>query len=117
MSFDEKHPGDAQKDDRAVPMQHSGKGELSEIAVVAEGEERTTIFVWLLVLVSSISGLLFGEWFDSSYKLCPYREHSPGYDTGVISGALVTIGSDLGPQSLSSTQAVSLKVHTRNGSY
>ncbi|KAF9813399.1 hypothetical protein IEO21_05633 [Rhodonia placenta] len=61
-------------------------GEISELAVVAEGEERTTWFVWLLVCCTSISGLLFG------------------YDTGVISGALVTIGSDLGPASLSSGQ-------------
>ena len=29
-----------------------------------------------------------------------------GYDTGVISGALVTIGGDLGPTQLSSTQEV-----------
>ncbi len=29
-----------------------------------------------------------------------------GYDTGVISGALVTIGSDLGPEQLSSGQKV-----------
>ena len=29
-----------------------------------------------------------------------------GYDTGVISGALVTIGSDLGPTELSSLQKV-----------
>ncbi|KAL4248633.1 major facilitator superfamily protein [Abortiporus biennis] len=60
--------------------------EISELAVVAEGEERTTWFVWLLVACTSISGLLFG------------------YDTGVISGALVTIGSDLGPAELSSGQ-------------
>ncbi|KAL0573564.1 myo-inositol transporter itr1 [Marasmius crinis-equi] len=52
-------------------------GEINELVVVAEGEERTTWFVWMLVLCSSISGLLFG------------------YDTGVISGALVTIGKDL----------------------
>lgn len=36
-------------------------GEISELAVVAEGEERTTWFVWLLVCCTSISGLLFGE--------------------------------------------------------
>ncbi|KAI0672266.1 general substrate transporter [Trametes maxima] len=61
-------------------------GEISEAPVVAEGEERTTLFVWLLVACASISGLLFG------------------YDTGVISGALVTIGGDLGPAELSSGQ-------------
>ncbi|OJT10674.1 Myo-inositol transporter 1, partial [Trametes pubescens] len=61
-------------------------GVISEALVVAEGEERTTWFVWLLVACASISGLLFG------------------YDTGVISGALVTIGGDLGPAELSSGQ-------------
>ncbi|KAI0631817.1 general substrate transporter [Trametes polyzona] len=61
-------------------------GEISEALVVAEGEERTSWFVWLLVACTSISGLLFG------------------YDTGVISGALVTIGGDLGPAELSSGQ-------------
>ncbi|CAE6470247.1 unnamed protein product [Rhizoctonia solani] len=54
-------------------------GEISEAAVRAEGEEKVTFFVWVLVFVSS-------------------------YDTGVISGTLVTIGSDLGPEQLSNTQ-------------
>ena len=35
--------------------------ELAELTVVAEGEERTTFFVWLLVLCCGISGLLFGQ--------------------------------------------------------
>ena len=36
-----------------------------------------------------------------------------GYDTGVISGALVTIGSDLGPGELSSLQKVRIYVCLR----
>ncbi|CEL58187.1 Myo-inositol transporter 1 OS=Schizosaccharomyces pombe (strain 972 / ATCC 24843) GN=itr1 PE=3 SV=1 [Rhizoctonia solani AG-1 IB] len=67
-------------------MRDQETGEISEAAVRAEGEEKVTFFVWLLVFASSISGLLFG------------------YDTGVISGTLVTIGSDLGPEQLSNTQ-------------
>ena len=35
-------------------------------------------------------------------------ERNTGYDTGVISGALVTIGSDLGPAELSNGQKVSI---------
>ena len=35
-------------------------GEISELAVIAEGEERVTWFVWVLVACCSISGLLFG---------------------------------------------------------
>lgn len=36
-------------------------GEINELAVVAEGEEKTTWFVWILVMCSTISGLLFGR--------------------------------------------------------
>ena len=77
------------------------------MSVIAEGEESTTWFVWLLVLCTSISGLLFGM---IHYSLDSPRAHVAniqlGYDTGVISGALVTIGSDLGPTELSSGQKV-----------
>ncbi|CAE7173542.1 unnamed protein product [Rhizoctonia solani] len=73
-------------DSIAEIMRDQETGEISEAAVRAEGEEKATFFVWVLVLASSISGLLFG------------------YDTGVISGTLVTIGSDLGPEQLSNTQ-------------
>lgn len=43
-------------------------GEINELAVVAEGEERTTWFVWILVMCSTISGLLFGA------QCIPYLE-------------------------------------------
>ncbi|EIW79528.1 sugar transporter [Coniophora puteana RWD-64-598 SS2] len=67
-------------------LAHTQAGEISEAAVVAEGAEHTTWFVIGVVACCSISGLLFG------------------YDTGVISGALVSIGGDLGPAELSDGQ-------------
>ncbi|BEJ11126.1 hypothetical protein CspHIS471_0105480 [Cutaneotrichosporon sp. HIS471] len=60
-------------DDRAAP-------EVDEAAVVVLGEDTVTPFVWALVCAAAISGLLFG------------------YDTGVISGTLVVIGTDLGAE-------------------
>jgi SP family myo-inositol transporter-like MFS transporter 13 len=43
-------------------LQVIGEGEINELEVVAEGEERTNYFIWLLVACSTISGLLFGEY-------------------------------------------------------
>jgi len=36
----------------------------SDSAIVADGEDRTSLFVWLLVACSSISGLLFGTFIS-----------------------------------------------------
>jgi len=50
-------------------MRDIDTGEINELVVVAEGEERTTWFVWILVLCSTISGLLFGAFLSIYLKL------------------------------------------------
>ncbi|ORY82336.1 general substrate transporter [Leucosporidium creatinivorum] len=57
-----------------------------EALMVAEGEEKMTAFTYLLACAAGLSGLLFG------------------YDTGVISGALVNIGTDLDGRSLTDVE-------------
>ncbi|WVQ77169.1 hypothetical protein IAR50_006852 [Cryptococcus sp. DSM 104548] len=53
-------------------------GEVDEGAVIVEGEDTITLFVWILVSSAAVSGLLFG------------------YDTAAISSMLVIIKEDLG---------------------
>jgi hypothetical protein len=58
------------------------------------GEDSLTRFAILLVGCAAISGLLFGE-PNKPRPILQFANLS-GYDTGVISGTLVVIGSDLG---------------------
>lgn len=85
-SFDEKRQAKDHTQDELYEVRGNAAGGVSQYAVVAEVEKHTTWFVWLLVACCTISGLLFG------------------YDTGVISGTLVTINGDLGPAQLSDGQ-------------
>ena len=69
--------------------QTNASGEISEVAVVAEGEERTTWFVWLLVLCTSISGLLFGKPRDPTESevvlSIALQVMTPGWSLGLLS--------------------------------
>ena len=58
---DNNSVSDAGDDSLKHIMLDIDSGEINELAVVAEGEERTTWFVWILVMCSTISGLLFGS--------------------------------------------------------
>ena len=113
------------KDEHSGPLTNGMNVTESDPAIVADGEDRISFFVWLLVACSSISGLLFGKFprfrfnlYDRLHRTGPSTWSSSvptpiGYDTGVISGALVTIGSDLGPTVLSSGQKVLFRDFTR----
>lgn len=68
MTLDEKKlkgtwpeaQAEVSKDAHSDPLQKAEGNAESDSAVVADGEDRTNFFVWLLVTCSSISGLLFG---------------------------------------------------------
>ena len=59
LKLDSPIMNDAKEQSSSDMLDFAG-GELSELTVVAEGEERTTWFVWMLVSCATISGLLFG---------------------------------------------------------
>lgn len=53
----EDAPTEVTKDrGHSEPLETKG----DDLAIVADGEDRTNFFIWLLVVCSSISGLLFG---------------------------------------------------------
>lgn len=52
--------------------QPNAAGEISELAVIAEGEDKSSWFIWLLVCCTSISGLLFGE---RTFISVPHSSH------------------------------------------
>jgi len=73
--LEEKKPMGARQDVQAEDLKgdHSdrleAKGDAeSDSAVVVDGEDRTNLFVWLLVACSSISGLLFGALFIPTFS-------------------------------------------------
>lgn len=54
----------------AALAEQTNAGEISELTVVAEGEESVTWFIWMLIACSSVSGLLFGACGRASFH--PY---------------------------------------------
>lgn len=91
---DEKHTAHDDSSDRRVfegIAQCPTIGEISEYAIMIEGEEQMTWFVWLLACCCTISGLLFGQFKASSF----WRRVLMGCHTFRLR-ALVTTKGDLG---------------------
>ena len=61
------YPAPSKLENEIVEVKNTGTdcglsgGDLSELIVVAEGEDRATIFIFILVFCCGISGLLFGQ--------------------------------------------------------
>lgn len=65
VSAEDTHKADQTQDaSRAPSIKYNASGEVDESIVRAEGEDRTTLFVWGLVTAAATGGLLFG--FDVS---------------------------------------------------
>lgn len=73
VSAEDTHKAADQPQDasRAPSIKYNTSGEVDESIVRAEGEDRTTLFVWGLVTAAATGGLLFG--FDVS----DYRKLQP----------------------------------------
>ena len=61
------YPASSKLENEIVEVKNPGTdcglsgGDLSELIVVAEGEDRATVFIFILVFCCGISGLLFGQ--------------------------------------------------------
>ena len=87
--LDEKEPretwrepqvGISSGNDHSEPPREPKGGVESDSVIVADGEDRTNFFVWILVACSSISGLLFGGFFyPVSSNLTLVSPHDPSH--------------------------------------
>jgi SP family myo-inositol transporter-like MFS transporter 13 len=94
-----KSAQETQVEQRSPSLKRNDLDEADETVVLAEGEDRTTSFVWFLVIAAATGGLLFG--FDVSWgssRVGGRRSWRGGVQTGVIGGALVhkDVAADLG---------------------
>lgn len=78
MHKGQTHTTSSDDADFADVMRDMKTGEISEAMVHAEGEERTTAFIWILVLCCSVSGLLFGVYISSLLALSQFATLTEG---------------------------------------